>query len=55
MRRPGRCVICQMPVNEEVRQAHKLADFNKPGRRGKPAWMYLMAMRRQWHGKTDRQ
>jgi len=37
MRRPGRCEIGQMPVNGEVSQVRKLADFNKPGCRGKPA------------------
>jgi hypothetical protein len=34
-------------VNLEVHHVRKLADLSKPGRREKPAWMHLMAMRRR--------
>ena len=43
----GRCEICEDTVNLEVHHVRKLADLNKPGRRGKPAWMHLMAKRRR--------
>ncbi|MGV9386189.1 HNH endonuclease [Nonomuraea sp. NPDC003707] len=43
----GRCEICQDTVNIEVHHVRKLADLNQPGRRAKPAWMHLMAMRRR--------
>jgi hypothetical protein len=43
----GRCEICEDTVNPEVHHVRKLADLSKPGRREKPAWMHLMAMRRR--------
>ena len=43
----GRCEICESPAGLEVHHVRKLADLNKPGRRDKPAWMHLMAMRRR--------
>jgi hypothetical protein len=43
----GRCEICETQVDLEVHHIRKLADLNKPGRRGKPAWMHLMAKRRR--------
>jgi group II intron reverse transcriptase/maturase len=43
----GRCEICEDTVNLEVHHIRKLADLSKPGRREKPAWMHLMAMRRR--------
>ena len=43
----GRCEICEATVGLEVHHVRKLADLNKPGRREKPAWMHLMAMRRR--------
>ena len=42
-----RCEICQTRKNLEVHHIRKLADLNKPGRREKPAWVRLMAMRRR--------
>ena len=43
----GRCEICESATGLEVHHIRKLADLNKPGRRDKPAWMHLMAMRRR--------
>ena len=43
----GRCEICESTMGLEVHHIRKLADLNKPGRRDKPAWMHLMAMRRR--------
>jgi group II intron reverse transcriptase/maturase len=43
----GRCEICESVMDLEVHHVRKLADLNKPGRREKPAWMHLMAMRRR--------
>ena len=43
----GRCEICEDMVNLEVHHIRKLADLHKPGRRHKPLWMHLMAMRRR--------
>jgi group II intron reverse transcriptase/maturase len=43
----GRCEICDSTVNLEVHHVRKLADLAKPGRRDKPEWMHLMAMRRR--------
>ena len=43
----NRCEICETRNNLEVHHIRKLADLNKPGRRDKPAWMHLMAMRRR--------
>jgi hypothetical protein len=43
----GRCEICEDTVGLEVHHVRKLADLNKPGRREKPSWMRLMAMRRR--------
>jgi hypothetical protein len=41
----GRCQTCEDTVNLEVHRIRKLADLSKPGRREKPAWMHLRAMR----------
>jgi group II intron reverse transcriptase/maturase len=43
----GRCEICESTEGLEVHHIRKLADLNKPGRREKPAWVHLMAMRRR--------
>ena len=43
----GRREICESTTGLEVHHIRKLADLNKPGRREKPAWMHLMAMRRR--------
>jgi Type II intron maturase len=43
----GRCEICEDTVSLEVHHVRKLADLTKPGRREKPPWMRLMAMRRR--------
>jgi hypothetical protein len=43
----GHCEICDSTVDLEVHHVRKLADLDKPGRREKPAWMHLMAMRRR--------
>jgi group II intron reverse transcriptase/maturase len=43
----GRCEICESATGLEVHHIRKLADLNKPGRREKPSWMHLMAMRRR--------
>jgi group II intron reverse transcriptase/maturase len=43
----GRCEICETTTDLEVHHIRKLADLNKPGRREKPSWMRLMAMRRR--------
>jgi Type II intron maturase len=43
----GRCEICQGTAGLEVHHVRKLADLTKPGRRDKPEWMRLMAMRRR--------
>jgi group II intron reverse transcriptase/maturase len=43
----GRCEICEQTENLEVHHIRKLADLSKPGRKDKPAWMHLMAMRRR--------
>jgi Type II intron maturase len=43
----GHCEICDATAGLEVHHVRKLADLNKPGRRDKPAWMRLMAMRRR--------
>ena len=42
-----RCEICACTVGLEVHHIRKLADLNKPGRRERPTWMRLMAMRRR--------
>jgi hypothetical protein len=41
------CEICGAHMNVEVHHVRHLADLNKPGRREKPAWAKLMAMRRR--------
>ena len=41
------CEVCEAQVQLEVHHVRKLADLNQPGRREKPAWMHLMAMRRR--------
>jgi hypothetical protein len=43
----GRCEICEGTENLEVHHIRKLADLARQGRREKPAWMHLMAMRRR--------
>lgn len=43
----GRCEICEDTAGLEVHHVRKLADLTKPGRRDKPEWMRLMAMRRR--------
>src|SRR5258708_38433502 len=43
----GRCEICEDTAGLEVHHVRKLADLGKPGRRDKPEWMHLMAMRRR--------
>lgn len=43
----GSCEICESTTHLEVHHVRKLADLNKPGRRNKPAWTRLMAMRRR--------
>lgn len=43
----GRCEICESMTDLEVHHIRKLADLNKPGRREKPSWVRLMAMRRR--------
>jgi hypothetical protein len=42
-----RCEICACTVGLQVHHIRKLADLNKPGRRERPSWMRLMAMRRR--------
>lgn len=41
------CEMCEARTNLEVHHVRKLADLNRPGRREKPAWIHLMAMRRR--------
>nr|WP_237288051.1 reverse transcriptase/maturase family protein [Streptomyces autolyticus] len=41
------CEICETRTNLEVHHVRKLADLNRPGRRERPAWVHLMAMRRR--------
>jgi group II intron reverse transcriptase/maturase len=41
------CEACGATDNVEVHHIRHLADLNKPGRREKPAWARLMAMRRR--------
>ncbi|MEU7184234.1 MULTISPECIES: reverse transcriptase/maturase family protein [Streptomyces] len=43
----GCCEICESRTQLEVHHVRKLADLNRPGRREKPAWIRLMAMRRR--------
>jgi hypothetical protein len=43
----GGCEICKATQDIEVHHIHKLADLNKPGRRARPTWVRLMAMRRR--------
>jgi hypothetical protein len=43
----GCCEICEATTDLEVHHIRKLADLNKPGRREKPSWVRLMAMRRR--------
>ncbi|MGP4104513.1 reverse transcriptase domain-containing protein [Nonomuraea sp. KM90] len=43
----GRCELCESTEALEVHHIRKLADLKQPGRREKPAWMHLMAMRRR--------
>jgi hypothetical protein len=42
-----RCEICACTVGLQVHHIRTLADLNKPGRRARPTWMRLMAMRRR--------
>lgn len=41
------CEICETRTNLEVHHVRKPADLNRPGRRERPAWVHLMAMRRR--------
>ncbi|MEV0186159.1 reverse transcriptase domain-containing protein [Streptomyces sp. NPDC050625] len=41
------CEICEARTNLEVHHIRKLADLNRPGRRERPMWVHLMAMRRR--------
>lgn len=41
------CEICESRTQLEVHHVRKLADLNRPGRREKPAWVYLMAKRKR--------
>jgi hypothetical protein len=43
----GGCEMCGATDNVEVHHVRRLADLNKPGRREKPAWVRLMAMRKR--------
>lgn len=43
----GQCEICGSTAGLEVHHIRMLADLNRPGRRKKPAWMHLMAVRRR--------
>ncbi|MBL7499048.1 RNA-directed DNA polymerase [Frankia sp. CNm7] len=43
----GACEICGSTDKVEVHHIRHLADLDKPGRREKPAWVRLMAMRRR--------
>ena len=43
----GGCEICKATADIEVHHIRKLADLNKPGRRARPTWVRLMAMRRR--------
>jgi hypothetical protein len=43
----GCCEACGAAANLEVHHIRHLADLRKPGRRGKPAWVRLMAMRQR--------
>ncbi|MFC4650934.1 hypothetical protein ACFPEU_54455 [Streptomyces mangrovi] len=38
---------CETRTNLEVHHVRKLADLNRPGRRERPGWVHLMAMRRR--------
>jgi hypothetical protein len=41
------CEVCEAQGQLEVHHVRTLADLNQLGRRKKPAWMHLMAMRRR--------
>ena len=41
------CEVCDAQVHREVHHVRKLADLNQPGRRERPAWIYLIAKRRR--------
>ncbi|WP_406210815.1 hypothetical protein [Streptomyces sp. NBC_01017] len=41
------CEIWETRTNVEVHHVRKLADLNRPGRRERPTWVHLMAMRRR--------
>ena len=43
----GGCEMCGATDNVEVHHVRHLADLDKPGRREKPAWARLMAMRKR--------
>ncbi len=43
----GACEICGSTDRVEVHHVRHLADLNRPGRREKPAWVRLMAMRQR--------
>ncbi|MGW3473415.1 HNH endonuclease [Saccharopolyspora sp. NPDC000995] len=43
----GQCELCEGTEGLQVHHIRKLADLNKPGRRERPPWMRLMAMRKR--------
>jgi group II intron reverse transcriptase/maturase len=43
----GGCELCGRRGDVQVHHVRKLADLTRPGRKDKPAWMRLMAMRRR--------
>jgi group II intron reverse transcriptase/maturase len=43
----GSCELCGVRGDVQVHHVRKLADLTRPGRKEKPAWMRLMAMRRR--------
>ncbi|KAB1138910.1 RNA-directed DNA polymerase [Streptomyces luteolifulvus] len=43
----GQCEICEGRTGLQVHHVRKLADLNKPGRRERPSWVHLMAMRKR--------
>ena len=43
----GRCELCASHTGLQVHHVRKLADLDKPGRPGRPAWIRLMAKRKR--------
>jgi group II intron reverse transcriptase/maturase len=43
----GRCELCASHTGLQVHHVRKLADLEKPGRPGRPAWIRLMAKRKR--------